>query len=54
MNTPTSGEPCASESAEVQAPADPPSELVELGTISATEGGILGLKYDTGVGWQYY
>ncbi len=54
MNTPTPAEPCLSEPAEAPAPADPQSELVELGTISATEGGILGLKYDTGVGWQYY
>lgn len=29
------------------------AELVELEPISATQGGLLGNKYDTGLGWQY-
>jgi hypothetical protein len=29
-------------------------ELTELGKVSETQGGLLGLKYDTAIGWQYY
>ncbi len=33
---------------------EPEAELVELGKISETQGGLLGAKYDSAVGWQYY
>ncbi|MGC8517672.1 MAG: hypothetical protein ACP5P4_03990 [Steroidobacteraceae bacterium] len=33
--------------------AEAPAELVELDPVSATQGGLLGAKYDTGLGWQY-
>lgn len=34
-------------------PAQEPG-LTELGKVSDTEGGVLGGKYDSGYGWQYY
>ncbi len=55
MNT-----PACDEALEPAGPApaepsiEPEPELVELGKISQTQGGLLGAKYDSAVGWQYY
>ncbi len=56
MRTPTPDEPLQGVPPEAPVPADEPLEveLLELGPVSATEGGILGYKEDTGIGWQYY
>lgn len=53
MSTQSYDEPRDQEQAEAPA-SQPEAELVELGRISETQGGILGAKYDTAVGWQYY
>ncbi len=36
------------------APREEPAEVREPGSISDTEGGILGAQCATAVGWQYY
>jgi hypothetical protein len=52
MSTPTPETPEISPGAEAAA-TEEPSELIELEPVSATQGGLLGAKYDTGMGWQY-
>ena len=52
MSTPTPETPDLSPGAEAAA-TEEPVELMELDPVSATQGGLLGFKYDTGMGWQY-
>lgn len=53
MSTPAQEQP--GEGAPAEPPqAEEPAEVLELGRISDTEGGFIGAKYDTAVGWQYY
>ncbi len=52
MSTPTPETPEMNPGAAAAA-ADEPAELIELDPVSATQGGLLGFKYDTGMGWQY-
>jgi hypothetical protein len=57
MSTPTPqmsrpSEPA--ETAETAAPDAETRELIELDPVTATQGGLLGAKYDTGIGWQYF
>jgi hypothetical protein len=58
MNTPACEEGLEPAGSAGAAPAEPliepEPELVELGKISQTQGGLLGAKYDSAVGWQYY
>lgn len=42
------------QSAPAQPLAEPEPEVTELSKVSETQGGILGLKFDSGLGWQYY
>lgn len=53
MCSATAQTPRETKPAETAAPAEEPSELIELDSVSATQGGLLGNKYDTGIGWQY-
>jgi hypothetical protein len=53
MSTPTPQMPHPSDPPEAAAPDTQTSELVELEPVTATQGGLLGAKYDTGIGWQY-
>jgi hypothetical protein len=57
MNSPACEEglePAEPAPAPAQSASDPQPELVELGKVSQTQGGLLGAKYDSAVGWQYY
>ncbi len=54
MSTPTPQTSRPSEPAEPAAPDAASSELIELEPVTATQGGLLGAKYDTGIGWQYF
>ena len=55
MNSPACEEGLQpAEPAPAQSASDPQPELVELGKVSQTQGGLLGAKYDSAVGWQYY
>ena len=55
MSTPTPDTRSENEPSELAGsqPQQESAELVELEPISATQGGLLGNKYDTGLGWQY-
>ena len=55
MNSPACEEGLEpAESTPAQSASEPQPELVELGKVSQTQGGLLGAKYDSAVGWQYY
>ena len=54
MSTPTPQMSRPSAPAETAAPDAETSELIELDPVTATQGGLLGAKYDTGIGWQYF